>query len=205
MSLVFHYAPMSTASITHWVLEELGIPYEKVKHDFKSGELKQPAYLALNPNGMVPTIVHDGVPIFESAAITIYLGEVVGAAKGLYPAPGPRRGQAMQWVVWANVSLGGAVYRYTDVAGDRVPAEQRNAAAAAVARAEVERCLRVLDGALAGRPWILGDAFSIVDAHVASVLMWVSFCGFGLEPYPTVAAWAARAQARPACAATMQE
>src|SRR5262245_46499620 len=106
MSLVFYYSPMSSASTTHWVLEELGVPYEKVKIDLQAGAQKAPDFLKLNPNGKVPVVVHDGVAIFESAALTIYLGEAFGVDKGLFPAPGPERGAAMKWIVWCNVSLG---------------------------------------------------------------------------------------------------
>jgi len=100
MSLTFYYSPQSSATPVHWTLEELGIPYEKVPIDLKTEQNKQPAFLKLNPNGKVPLIVHDGVPIFESAAIQIYLGETFGVDKGLFPAAGPRRGEAMKWIVW---------------------------------------------------------------------------------------------------------
>lgn len=76
--------------------------------DLKKGETRTADYLRLNPNGKVPLLVHDGTPIWESAAITLYLGEIFGVAKGLYPAPGIERGEAMKWVIWANVTLGGA-------------------------------------------------------------------------------------------------
>src|SRR5580765_4708503 len=84
MSLTFYYSPQSTASLTELVIEELGIPVEKVKVDLKSKE--RPELLKVNANNKVPVIVHDGTPIFESAAITIYLGEQFGTAKGLWPA-----------------------------------------------------------------------------------------------------------------------
>lgn len=88
MSLVLYYAPHSTANLSRLVLEELGISYEKVKVDLASGELATPAFRHLNPNGRVPVLVHDDQPIFESAAITMYLGETFGVERGLYPAPG---------------------------------------------------------------------------------------------------------------------
>ena len=105
MALTFYYAPMSTATITAIVLEELGIPYKSVKLDIKAGDTKKPDFLKLNPNGKVPLVVHDDIPIFESAAITMYLGEQFGVEKKLYPAPGPKRGEAMKWIVWSNVTL----------------------------------------------------------------------------------------------------
>ena len=204
MSLIFYYSPMSTAVVTHWALEELGIPYEKVKIDLQAGGTRKPEFLKLNPNGVVPVIVHDGTPIFESAAIAIYLGETFGVEKGLFPAPGPKRGEALSWIVWANVTLGGAVGRHHAAASERTPAEQRNAAAAAVAAADVDRALGILDGALAGKTWLVGDTFSLVDVHVASFAMYAGMVGFDTKKFANLEAWRTRAAARPAHATAMQ-
>jgi glutathione S-transferase len=122
MSLTFYYAPMSTASMTELVIDELGIPCERVRIDLKN---KDPKLMAANPNGLVPTIVHDGVSIWESAAITIYLGETFGTDKKLWPAAGPKRGEAMKWVVWTNVSLGDAVRRRGRNTGTWTPADHQ--------------------------------------------------------------------------------
>lgn len=203
MSLVFHYSPMSSAVTTHWVLEELGVPYDKVKLDLAAGDSRKPAHLALNPNGKVPVIVHDGTAIFESAAISIYLGETFGASRGLFPEAGPRRGQAMQWIVWANVSLGEAFSRVQHNSSPQIPAERHNAKALEAAREDVAKLLKVLDGALAGKPYLLGDAFSIPDAHVASWTGFLSMRGVDLSPYPNVAAWTARCTERPAFKTSM--
>src|SRR5579863_736671 len=129
MSLIFYGAPMSTASITELVLAELGVPHERVAVDIKAGGTKKPEFMKLNPNAKVPTIVHDGTAIWESAAITMYLGETFGVEKKLYPAPGPKRGEAMKWIVWTHVTLGEAVYRYARNTQNWVPAEQQNAKA----------------------------------------------------------------------------
>ena len=203
MSLVFYYSPMSTAVVTHWILEELGVPYEKVKLDFTAGDTKKAEFLKLNPNGAVPVIVHDGTPIFESAAIAIHLGETFGVEKGLFPAAGPKRGQAIGWIVWANVTLGGAMNRYQFSASERTPEEQRNAKAAEVARADVERLFKLLDGVLDGKQWLVGDGFSIVDAHVAAFISYSHFMGFDTKPYANLEAWRARTTARPAYATAM--
>ena len=87
MSITYYYAPMSTAVRTTWAIEELGVPCERLRVDIQKKETKTPAFLKLNPNGVVPLLVVDGTPIFESTAILIYLGETYGVEKGLYPAP----------------------------------------------------------------------------------------------------------------------
>ena len=200
MSLVFHYAPMSSAVTTHWVLEELGAPYDQVKLDLAAGDTRKPAFLALNPNAKVPVLVHDGTPIFESAAISIYLGETFGVTRGLFPEPGPRRGQAMAWIVWANVSLGEAFSRVQHNSSPQIPAERHNAKALEAAREDTARLLGVLDGALAGKPYLLGATFSIADAHVASWTAFLAMRGVDHKPYPNLDAWNQRCTARPAFA-----
>ncbi len=93
MSLTFYYSPMSTAVLTNLVLEELGVPCERVTVDLKKGETHTQEFLRVNPNGKIPVLVHDGIAIWESAAITLYLGEIFGVAKGLYPRARPATGR----------------------------------------------------------------------------------------------------------------
>src|SRR6185295_8421062 len=83
MDLTFYYSPMSTATVTHVVLEELGVPYKKINVDIRKGEARTPEFLRINPNAKVPVVTHNGTPIWESAAITMYLGETFGVDKGL--------------------------------------------------------------------------------------------------------------------------
>jgi len=196
MSLTFYYAPQSTASITELLIEELGIPCEKVKVDIRAKD--RPQLLAVNPNDKVPVIVHDGTPIWESAAITIYLGEMFGTDKKLWPAAGPKRGEAMKWVVWSNVTFGDAVYRIGRNTGKWVPADQQNAKAAEAAKKEVGELLGILDKALAGKQFLVGD-YTLADAHVNSFLGWPRHSmGIDFSPFKNVLAWADRCDARPA-------
>lgn len=197
MSLTFYYAPRSTAAITDIVLEELGVPCERIKVDLKKGESRSPEFLRLNPNGKVPLVVHDGTPIWESAAITMYLGEVFGVEQDLYPGPGPKRGVAMKWIAWANVTLAEAVGRWLRNTSDWTPAEQHNAKAAEAAQADLRNCLRILDEELAGRAFLL-DAYSLADAHVNALVDWLRFLKVDLSAYAHLTAWSRRCAARPA-------
>jgi glutathione S-transferase len=198
MSLIFYYSPQSSASPVHWTLEELGIPYEKVRIDLKAGEQKKPEFVKLNPNARVPLIVHDGTPIFESAAIQMYLGESFGVDKGLYPPPGPRRGEAMKWIVWTNVSFGDALGRYARNIGHWGPEDERNEKAGASAKTEVEGLLRIVDEALTGRDYLTGNTFTIADLHLCSWLDYAKMMGIDLAPYKKLTAWQGRCTARPA-------
>ena len=193
MSLIFYYSPYSTAVATHWVLEELAMPYEKVRIDIARRDQDKPEFRALNPNGKVPTLVHDGVAIFESAAIAAHLGETFGVAKGLYPEAGPRRGQALQWLVWTNVSLAHAVALHQH-------AKDKHDGLAALATDEVGSLLTILDAHLAKNQWMLGDRFSLVDAHLGAFVSYAGIVGFPATPYKHLAAWMGKLTARPAFA-----
>ncbi len=202
MSLIFYYAPMSTASITQLVLEELGVPCENIKLDIKKGDTKKPDFVKLNPNAKVPVIVHDGTVVFESAAITMYLGEAFGVEKKLYPMAGPRRGEAMKWIVWSNVTLGDAVGRFTRNTMDWFPAEQQNAKAGEAGKKDIENCLHILDGALDGKQFLVGD-YTLVDTHLNSFVDWLRHMKLDFTPYAHLNAWGKRCCARPAYAKVM--
>jgi len=204
MSLTFFYSPHSTAVATHWVLEEIGVPYEKVRIDLAKRDQNKPEFRALNPNGKVPVLVHDGTPIFESAAIALYLGELYGDKNRVYPEPGPRRGEAMKWIVWTNVSVAASLAMYLETQGDRVPREQHNEKLAAQAKEEAERLFGILDAHLATRTWLVGDQFTIADAHLASFVGYAGMIGFDIKRFKNVDAWLARGTKRPGFAVSMQ-
>ena len=198
MSLTFYYHPYSTAAVTLWQLAELGVAHDKVKLDLgEKRDQDRADFRALNPNGKVPTIVHDGTPIFESAAIAMYLGEVFGVAKNVYPEPGPRRGEAMKWIVWTNVTLMETFGRYHHNTSDQVPADQRNAKVAEIAKGELAKLVGMLDKTLGGKSWLVGDTFTLADIHVVCFLDYFKMCGFDVAPWPNVVAWIARTEARP--------
>jgi glutathione S-transferase len=202
MSLTFYYAPMSTAGITDLVLEELGVPCERVKVDIRAGGTHTPEFLRLNPNGKVPLIVHDGTPVWESAAITMYLGEVFGVERDLYPPAGPQRGDAMKWIVWTNVTCGDAVSRFMRNTSEWTPAEQHNAKAAEAAKADISNCLRILDEALTGRKFLIGT-YTLADTHLNSLIDWLRHMRIDLSPFAHLNAWSERCKARPAYARAM--
>jgi glutathione S-transferase len=203
MSFVFYYAPWSSATTCLWAIEELGVACEKVRVDLAKKETHTPAFLAMNPNGKVPLLVHDGVPIYESVAILCHLGETFGVEKKLFPEPGIQRAQAFQWLVWMNVSLGAAVYKSMQNS-EQTPAELRNPKLAAVGKGEVDKHLRMLDAHLEGKQFIVGDGFTLVDVHLCGAAMWISKLGFDLATWPRIDAWAKRCQDRAGLAAAMK-
>src|SRR4051812_38164428 len=102
-----YYAPSTASLAVHWMLIELGVPFETVKLNIKAPARDQdaPAYRALNPAGTVPTLVVDGVPVAETAAILMLLAERHPEA-GYAPAPGsPQRGPWLQMMMHLTNTL----------------------------------------------------------------------------------------------------
>jgi glutathione S-transferase len=198
MSIVLYYAPMSSATRVYWALEELGVPFDKVRIDLSAGEQRKPDFLELNPNGKVPTMIVDGQPLFESLAMLLHLGEAYGVDKGLFPPSGRARLEALKWMAWGSVTLAEAVQRFMRNTDKRWPREQQSVGAAEVARKELGELMRILDGALAGRAFLLGENFSLADCGVATLAAYIGRIGIDLSPYANVSAWLGRCMARPA-------
>jgi len=196
MSIVLYWHPMSSATPVACALAELGVPHERVKVDIRAGEQRRPEYLALNPNGKVPTLTVDGAPMFEALAIQLWLGEQYGVARGLWPAAGtPERLQAMSWCTWAYVTFGTLIVRLQ--AATQGDVALRHETHAAAAREGLNQLLGLLDARLAGQPWMLGAEYSLADLTVASVIGYGSYMGAPVASHPHVQAWLAKVQARP--------
>ena len=214
MSLTFYFAPMSTASITEAVLAELAIPFDLVKLNISVGDTRKPEFLKVNPNEKVPAIVHEGTAIWESSAITMYLGEVFGVDANLYPAPGPKRGEAMKWIAWSNVTLAEPASRLfaslpPEKQGDvetnsqeKVAPEMKSMIAMEKAKADLADCLRILNGGLEGRSFLIGD-YSLADTHLHGIVGWIGSMEVDLTPFPNVTGWLKRCYERPALAKLM--
>jgi GST-like protein len=188
---------MSSATPVACALAELDLPHERVKIDIRAGEQHRPDFLALNPNGKVPTLTVDGAPMFEALAIQLWLGETYGAERGLWPAAGtPERLQALSWCTWAYVSYGAVLTRlHRATMADEV---LRSSTHADAARGELNGLLALLDTKLARQPWMLGGAYSLVDLLVASVIGYSTYVGAPVADHAHVQRWLSHVQARPA-------
>ena len=170
MSIVLYWHPMSSATPIACALNELGVPHERIKIDIRTGEQRRPDYLALNPNGKVPTLTVDGAPMFEALAIHLWLGHSFGVERGLWPAGGtPEALQALSWCTWSYVTYGALVGRL-HVATQGEEEVWRNAAQAETVLRQLSELLALLDARLAQQPWMLGANYSLVDLVVGSVV-----------------------------------
>ena len=192
--------PGSRAMRSLWMLEELGVPYENIKTQFGT-DSRQPEFLKINPNGRVPAMQDGDVTLWESLAINLYLARKYD--RGLWPKTVEDEGRAFQWTVWAMTELEEPVVTAL-VNRAFLPEAQRNPKRAEDAARRFEKPRDVLEGALQGRPHLLGETFSVADLNVASVLSWASLAGLDLQPSPNLSAWLARCLARPALARAQQ-
>jgi glutathione S-transferase len=180
-----------------WMLEELGVPYERVEVSFADGGTRKPESLRINPNGHIPALDDDGLVLFESLAINLYLARKYDGGKGLWPASVGDEGRLFQWSVWAMTELEEPLL--TALLHELIlPEAQRDAAKAADALERARKPLGVLDGALAGRDYLLGGAFTAADLNVAGVMSFARLAKVDLSPTPNVQAWVERCAARPA-------
>lgn len=200
-TLVLYASPMSSATPVMLAVAELGIPHELVHVDLRAGDQRTPEFLALNPNGKVPTLLVDGKPMFEALAIMQWLGARYGVERGLWPAEGTaERLQALSWSTWSYVSFGGAMQRFIHATSDRLPDEGHCAGQARLASDELQSYLALLDARLEGRAFLSSDDFSLLDAIVGSVVAYAAICGMPTRGHTQVEAWVGRLQAREAFA-----
>jgi GST-like protein len=186
---------MSSATPVACALAELGVAHERVKIDITQGEQRRPDYLALNPNGKVPTLTVDGAPMFEALAIEMWLGETYGVQQGLWPAEGtPERLQAMAWSSWAYVTYGAQMLRAEAARHLAQPNDPHGTAA----HQAMDELLALLDTRLAAQPFMLGASYSLADLIVASVIGYSAYLGAPVQKHPHVTAWLQQVQARPA-------
>jgi glutathione S-transferase len=188
--LVFYHNPMSRGRIVHWMLEEVGAPYETKVLDLAKGEHKTPAYLAVNPMGKIPAIVHGDTVVTETAAICAYLADAFPSAK-LAPPPGDRaRGTYYRWLFFGAGCFEPAI---VDRLTARPPVERESA----LSYGNYETTLATLETALAPGPWILGERFSAADVLIGSQIGWGLFTK-SLEPRPAFQKYLERCAQRPA-------
>ena len=205
MSIVFYAAPLSSATPVTWALAELDVPHTRVHVDLAAGDTRQPDFLKLNPNGKVPTLVVDSTPMFEALAIMTWLGDRYGVAKDMWPAAdSPARLAALSWSTWAYVSYGGVVNRLNYAANERIDASLRSEGQAKLARDDLHTLSSVLEGKLAGAPYVLGERFSLADVIVGSAVWYRTLVGGPLDAYPATKSWLERCQSRPAYKAVME-
>ncbi len=161
--LIFYTNPMSRGQIARWMLEEVGAPYEPRILDYGT-TMKDDAYLAINPMGKVPAIVHDGKVVTECAAICAYLADAFPEA-GLAPDVADRA-DYYRWLFFTSGPVEQAITaKHFGVEPDAD--QQRSAGFGSLPAA-----LDALESAVAGKAFVAGDRFSAADVYVGSQIDW---------------------------------
>lgn len=150
-----------------WAIGELGLAHQRIDVGGAFGKNKEPAYLAINPNGLVPTLEEeDGFTLWESNSIVHYLAGKFDKAGLLEPKDAKMRARASQWMDWqlsvAGPGIAGAFWGLI-----RTPPEQRDATAIKASQDKTVENMRMLDAQLAKTAFVAGDAFSYGDIPVA--------------------------------------
>ena len=191
-----YYSPGAASLAVHWMLIELGVPHELRKVDMEAGEHRGPAYQKLNPNSLVPTMIVDGTPLYESAALLMLLAERHPQAGFAPPAGSPQRGPYITWMFHLSNTLQ-AAYRdwfYPDRQAGAANAE----AIKASNRVKIEACWDRVEAQIrAGGPYLVGDRVGAVDFLATMLMRWSRNMPKPATEWGTLSNYAARMKARP--------
>lgn len=196
-----HYYPGNASLIPHIVLEELGLPFELQYVDRGKSAQKSPAYLALNPNGLIPVLVDGGLVLYETAAVCLHLADS-NAKKALAPALGTaQRAHLYKWLAWLTNTLQAAliIYFYPERWMN-----EGNAAGAAELKAHAEAKIgAMLDQVEAqlgshGKDWFLGEQYSVLDPYALVLCRWTRGFARPARSLPRIGPYLQRMLARPA-------
>ena len=187
--IIFHHAPMSRSNIVHWMLEELGVPYELDAMSLERGDHKKPAYLAINPMGKVPAITYQGVVITEAAAICAFLADEFPAAKLAVPIGHPQRGLYLKWLFFGPSCLEQAII-------DKIH-NRPQILARASSYGDYDTVMETIANTVATGPYLLGEQFTAADVVIGSGLQWGTLMK-AVPERPEFAGYLRRLQARPA-------
>jgi glutathione S-transferase len=173
-----------------FLLEELGLPYERKDYGRQFENTTTPEYAAMNPMKKVPTLVDGSTVVWQSNTILRYLANKAGSA--LYPADAAQRSQVDRWMDWTLAELNPAYlagFRDAKKAqGERAPDTATNLA----------NELDLLEGQLAKSPWVAGTQFSLADVALGPIVKRCVGFPLGLPQLPRIAAWLQALQKRPA-------
>ena len=187
----FYTNPMSRGQIARWALHEVGASYDEHLLDYGT-TMKAPDYLAINPMGKVPAIVHDGHVVTEAAAVCLYLAEAFPDA-GLAPATLAEKADCYRWMFFAAGPAEQAIVNRSmgwDVGDDM----QRQAR---VGYGTYDRVCAALNALFEARDYVCGDRFTIADVYVGAQIDWGLMFG-SIAETPAFTAYAARLRARDA-------
>jgi glutathione S-transferase len=192
MSITLHGFPLSGHSHrVQLALSLMGLPHQVVQVDLKNGAHKSPDFLKLNPFGQVPVLDDDGTTLFDSNAILVYLATKYDADRRWLPRDAKGQADVQAWLSVASglIAFGPAAARLITVFGAKYNAED------VIVRAH--GLLKVMEGQLAARNFLVGNAATLADIAGYSYISAAPEGNVDLAAYPNVRAWLTRVEALP--------
>jgi glutathione S-transferase len=188
---LYRHALSGHSHRVHLALSLLGLPHELVDVDLMKGEHKAPAFLKLNPFGQVPVLDDNGVIVFDSNAILVYLAHQHDASGRWLPkdAHGQAAVQAWLSIAAGQIAYGPAAARLITVFGAKFQAAE------VIARAH--QLLQVIEGELSARPYLVGTDVTLADIALYSYISSAPEGNVDLSSYPQVRAWLSRVESLP--------
>lgn len=190
-----YYAPGAASQLVHVALLEAGVPHRLERVDLEGGQQRSAAYLALNPHGHVPTLIVDGRPQHECAALAMLIAER-HPDTALAPAPGTaKRAEYLELMLYLANSVQPAFRHWfypQEAGGDS--AAIKTAAAARIEIAWQHLASRIESGG----PWLLGARYSVVDLYASMLMRWSRHLPRPALAFAPLATLAGRVSARPA-------
>jgi glutathione S-transferase len=194
--MTLYYSPGAASLVVHWLLIELGEPHELRLLDFEAREQKSAEYLKLNPSGVVPTLVVDGVPLAEAGALVMHLADLHPEA-ALAPTPGSlERARYYQWM-WYLANMLQPCFRAWYYPEEPAGADNAEVVKARAAQ-RAEACFETLDAHLAAHgPYLLGERMTAADFQLTMLMRWSRNLPRQALDWPHLRRLAERMKARP--------
>jgi glutathione S-transferase len=188
-------ATSSNVQKVMWAIGELGLAFERTDIGGPFGGNREESYLAKNPNGLIPTVDHDGLVLWESNTIVRYLACVYGAGT-LWPTDPKIRAAAEKWTDWQlSVANSGMVGVFRNMI--RTKPENRNMEEVDSGRKKMVECFRILDNVLASQQFLGGERLTIADIPMGVICWRYHELPIDRPPLPNVSAWYERLKERP--------
>ncbi len=189
-----HYCPGTASLVVHWLLIEMDLPHELFKVDFSINQQKSPEYLAINPSGLVPTLIIDDKPMSEFAAICMYLADKHPDSKLAPALDSSNRPQYNQWMFYFSNTIQ-PIFRFWFYPQDLV--EDANLITDTVQQKIESYFERINNEFSDGRIYILGDKISAADFCLTMLMRWSRNMPKPADTWPHLSSFAERMKSLP--------
>lgn len=199
-----YYHPGNASLAPHILLKEIDIPHELIYINRKLNEQKSEAYLKINPNGLIPTLVDGEVVIFESAAICLYLGDKHPTSNLVPPLGQTERAYLYKWLIYLSSTVQKEILafhypeQYIGSKSDLVSIDEVISLVKSTAEKRLVKMFNIINQAFISRQYMLGDSFSICDTYLLMLARWCRFLKIPPRSFPNLSRCLELVVSRPA-------